>query len=389
MILRNSISFLKEVKRGTLDLLSLGCMAFTSLFPRDRNLVLFGAWEGHQYADNPRALFLLFPELYPMKRGVWLTSEESIARELQEEGLPVCLSGTFRAAMLRLRAGYVILSNSFRDVGGSALLGGARVLNVWHGIPIKRIGIPEDRFRKWVFLKKRDLVKYSFVSSSPGVTSQFKKGFQLSELQICEWGQARNDVFYLPHRNAIRDCFPGLRTVVYMPTFRGDWMNSPSLNLSSILDLRALDEFCRRNGMVFLVKFHKWARFSPIANYRNIRVLENDSDAQLILDAADILITDYSGCFIDHLLLDRPQIFFAYDLEQYLAADLGFLYDYREIVPGPVCMDNRQLLRELEILAAGEDPCRDKRKQRLDFFYSKDNRGPVARKQLEKFLCQT
>ena len=52
MILRNSISFLKEVKRGTLDLLSLGCMAFTSLFPRDRNLVLFGAWEGHQYADK-------------------------------------------------------------------------------------------------------------------------------------------------------------------------------------------------------------------------------------------------------------------------------------------------------------------------------------------------
>lgn len=388
MNLQNGISFLKDLKRSTLDLLSLGCMALTSLLPRDRNLVLFGAWEGHQYADNPRALFLLFPQLYPGKRGVWLTSEKDIARKLQEEGLPVCMNGTFRSAWLRLRAGYVIISNSFRDVGGNALLGGAKVLNVWHGIPIKRIGMPEGRFRKWAFLKKRDMVRYSFVSSSPGVTAQFEKGFQLSESQICEWGQARNDVFYLPHRNAVRESFPGMKTVVYMPTFRGNWMNSPSIDLSRILDLPALDEFCRRNGMVFLVKFHKWTRFSPIGNYPNIRVLEDHPDAQLVLDAADILITDYSGCFIDHLLLDRPQIFFAYDLEEYLATDLGFLYDYGEIVPGPVCRDGSRLIHELEILAAGDDPCRDKRRQRLDFFYSKDNRGPVARKQLEMFLCQ-
>ncbi len=388
MIRPGVISFLKDLKRGIKDLMSLGCMAFTSLLPRDRSLALFGAWEGHQYADNPRVLYLLFLELYPGKRGIWLTSEKAIAMELQEQGLPVCMNGSFRAAFLKLRAGYVILSNSFRDVGGSALLGGAKVLNVWHGIPIKRIGIPEGRFRKWVYLRKRGLTRYSFVSSSPGVTAQFKKGFLLSDTHIREWGQARNDVFYLPHRNPIRESFSGMRTIVYMPTFRGDWMKSPVMDLSNILDLPAIDEFCGRNGMVFLIKFHKWTRFSPIGNYRSVKVLENHPDAQLTLDAADILITDYSGCFIDHLLLDRPQIFFAYDLQQYLSADLGFQYDYKEIVPGPVCLDGNQLMNELEALASGEDPCRDKRRQRLDYFYSKENRGPVARKQLEKFLCQ-
>lgn len=41
------------------------------------------------------------------------------------------------------------------------------------------------------------------------------------------------------------------------------------------------------------------------------------------LGAADILISDYSSCFFDYLVLNRPIIHFIYDYESYKRKDRG------------------------------------------------------------------
>ena len=389
MSLSGCIAFLKEGRRRARALLELGGMCLTRLLPRDGDLVLFGAWEGQQYADNPRVLFQEALERYPGKRCVWFTANPAILQDLRSRKLPVCSSGSLRAAWFRLRAAYLVLSNSFRDVGGCALLGGARVMNVWHGIPIKRIGLPPQPFWRWVRICRRKLLHYSFVATSAQVADVFQREFLLEKDMVRVLGQSRDDLFFQPHANPLRERFAGLKTLVYMPTFRGDWMNAPVMDLEKLLDLPALDAFCRENGLVFLVKFHKWTRGSIGKSYERIVVLEGDWDAQQVLDAADILITDYSGCFTDHLLLDRPQLFFAYDLDTYMQQDLGFLYPYEEIVPGPICPDQSSLMAALQDLLSGNDPYASRRHQLRDFFYSPDNQGPVARKQLNAFfLCQ-
>ena len=48
----------------------------------------------------------------------------------------------------------------------------------------------------------------------------------------------------------------------------------------------------------------------------------------LFLRKADILVTDYSGVWIDFLLLDRPIVSFCPDLVHY-KENRGFLYDYK------------------------------------------------------------
>ena len=61
----------------------------------------------------------------------------------------------------------------------------------------------------------------------------------------------------------------------------------------------------------------------------------------------DLLITDYSSIFFDFLLLDRPIVFFPYDLEQYLSQDRAMYFDYEIMTPGPKCRTYDEL--ELQI----------------------------------------
>ena len=67
-------------------------------------------------------------------------------------------------------------------------------------------------------------------------------------------------------------------------------------------------------------------------------------DLQELLLVSDRLITDYSSCFFDFALLDRPCIHFAYDFEEYTQKDSGVEYDLREIAVGPIVETERDLL---------------------------------------------
>ena len=57
-------------------------------------------------------------------------------------------------------------------------------------------------------------------------------------------------------------------------------------------------------------------------------------NAQEMLLMADILISDYSGAYIDFSLLQRPVIHFMYDFENYAHHDFGFSYDMNTVLAG-------------------------------------------------------
>ena len=57
-----------------------------------------------------------------------------------------------------------------------------------------------------------------------------------------------------------------------------------------------------------------------------------------------MLITDYSSIMIEYAILNRPIIFFTYDLEDYLANERGFYYDFKTTVPGPIVYSSDELI---------------------------------------------
>ena len=70
-------------------------------------------------------------------------------------------------------------------------------------------------------------------------------------------------------------------------------------------------------------------------------------DMNDLLISTDILITDYSSVIFDYSLLNRPILFYAYDLEEYIA-ERDFYYSYKEFVPGPILETNEELFSKIE-----------------------------------------
>jgi CDP-ribitol ribitolphosphotransferase len=59
---------------------------------------------------------------------------------------------------------------------------------------------------------------------------------------------------------------------------------------------------------------------------------------------SDLLVTDYSSTIVEYVLLDKPVILYAFDLEKY---DRGFYRDYEDTVPGPVAHNEKEFLEIL------------------------------------------
>ena len=72
-----------------------------------------------------------------------------------------------------------------------------------------------------------------------------------------------------------------------------------------------------------------------------------DSDIYPLLPSFSGFILDYSSLFSDVLLLDRPMIFYPYDLEQYEATE-GFSFPYGKYIPGPIVYTRTDLLEAIE-----------------------------------------
>jgi CDP-glycerol glycerophosphotransferase len=80
-------------------------------------------------------------------------------------------------------------------------------------------------------------------------------------------------------------------------------------------------------------------------------------DVYPLLPLCDLLITDYSSIFFDFLLLDRPMIFFAYDLDKYLAEDRAMYFEYDSITPGVKCHNYDELESNIDIIM--RNGCKD------------------------------
>ena len=105
--------------------------------------------------------------------------------------------------------------------------------------------------------------------------------------------------------------------------------------------------------------------------YLSLIIFENNclSDSFSLLKKASVLITDYSGIFVDYLFMNRPIIFANFDHEAYVGArDLD--WDYNKITPGPKAENWELLLFYLEsIIVHQNDEYVEARKKLKDQIY--------------------
>ena len=237
-----------------------------------------------------------------------------------------------------------------------------RFLQTWHGTPLKRMQHDVEK------MQGRDddyqaraarLTSYwdVLLAGSPYAADCFRSAFRFSGA-ILEEGYPRNDVFSWPdaadRARAARQRL-GLaedqRTVVlYAPTFRDD--NRPDANWRHDLELdvpRLAAEL--GSDLVLIVRFHPLVRESMadlVAAYPDLIIDASAyDDIQELMLISDVLITDYSSVFFDYSVLQRPILFFTYDLDRYRDELRGFYLDLESSAPGPLLRDNDALIAAL------------------------------------------
>ncbi|MCC2248683.1 MAG: CDP-glycerol glycerophosphotransferase family protein [Bacillota bacterium] len=366
-------------------------------FPKQQNLVVFGGENGQGFRGNTKYLFLEMSK-YPKLKCVWITSNQKVVKKLESYGYLTYKKHSLKGIFYQLRAKLVIHSHSINDDFSKSFLGGAISYNTWHGVGLKKVwGANKNTFtykvlndKSWLkrffgkFVVKTNQARKNYiVSTSDHVSSYYPHTFLVPKGNILQLGQVRNDVFFNESEEdtQIPDWIKTNKIILYMPTHRN--FGKLEMDINIVFDFQKLNNFCEQTGYTFLVKRHMYSHGQLPTIYDHIiDISEEDYDPQLLLKYTDILLTDYSSCYTDYLLLDRPVLFFSYDLNQYLQKSNQMYFNYFDVTPGPKSQTFEELLIELEKAVYEPELYSEERKRVLNIFYSKDNQVPVLHKQV-------
>jgi CDP-glycerol glycerophosphotransferase (TagB/SpsB family) len=277
---------------------------------------------------------------------------EATAECLRKQGVRVMQSFSWSNLVFILSSSTIVLSHSARDAYLARRKKGRTVVNVWHGVALKRIegmmrsGECSLAARHRQRLIRRNARIYDAVIASNHVDRLVNAlAFQVQLDKVHPTGLPRFD--YLRNRSIwpddiaadskrLEDMLAGAKLVLYAPTFRDlPTGYDPLLSADALAKTKHL---LQRNGAVLGIRPHPY-RSKEVAEMCDGRTIINLSpdhfpEPAVILQRAAVLIVDYSSIWVDYLLLRRPILFYVPDLQEYTSQDRGFIHDYRRLFPG-------------------------------------------------------
>ncbi|MCT1905337.1 CDP-glycerol glycerophosphotransferase family protein [Oceanobacillus sojae] len=265
----------------------------------------------------------------------------------------------FLKSIYHLATAKTILLDTYQGfLASTNFRSGTTCIQLWHAAgALKRFGLEdptnEVRSNRAMnrFKKVYSHFDYSVVGSEK-MADSFKQSFGLSDQQIIRTGVPRSDLLFDQKRreqvyNNIRKQFPSIRDrkiILYTPTFRNNSLESYDLEL----DLHRMNQELSDDYVLF-IKLHP--AVSASFNYELYEDFVYDvsdyKDTNELLLITDLLISDYSSIPFEYAILEKPMIFFAYDLEEY-KIESGLIQDYEQEVPGPVVSSTNEIIRVIQ-----------------------------------------
>lgn len=248
---------------------------------------------------------------------------------------------------------YVLLDDYYNQLYGLKTREQTEVVQLWHAAgAFKKFGmssIGAIDSNSYEFEKNAHQNYKKVIVSGEEVAGHYAEAFGVSEKNVEALGVPRTDLFFdEDYKKFIKEkyyeTYPILKDkkiVGYTPTFRGRPGARSTFNLE--LDIKLLREKLGDDYIIVLKLHPSVTKAVHIPEeYQDFVLNLSKNDINNVLIMSDILITDYSSIVFDYALLNRPMIFFAYDLEEYLD-ERGFYYEYREFVPGPIAKNTDQI----------------------------------------------
>lgn len=276
-------------------------------------------------------------------------------------------------------AKYIFLDDYYGLISSMKVREGQKLVQLWHGAgAYKKFGYSRLKTGDSLRSVHSGYRKYTNVT----VTSEFirpcyKEAFDVPLENVKATGIPRADMFFdkekmaLAKEKVVRE-YPeisGKKLVLIAPTYRGDKVEEANYGFEE-LGLSKLQESLGDEYKI-MVRWHP--ALSTNINSGRVDftlpdgVLDGCSykDVNELLAATDILVTDYSSIIFEYLLVNKPIVFFAYDLDDYIN-NRGLYFDFDQYVYGKVAKNKEELARFIK----EEDMVEDKREAFREKFMS-------------------
>ncbi len=345
------------------------------LVPRDDRLFAFGSCHGKYSADNPKYLFLFASSQKGSFRCVYFTRNKVDLERLSAAGLTVHHPLSWKGILAAVRAGTCFISHSTHDIH-PLLVGGAKIIQLWHGTPLKAIGYNVNLFGGTLASRIKYTVRSllfrllpylntpmnftELVVASENVVESFRSAFRLNDSDICVLGQPRNDSL-VPSYTFSKTVFPEMEHLEdWRSRFRFivSWLPTHRLFSSGVIS-DVSGEFRERHGLQTILARHDTLLVIK-DHYLDSRSLEQmfPEDTHIItypfpdpyplLAGTDILVTDYSSVYFDFLLLNRSIVFAPFVFDRGVRKFAAYYHRYEDVTPGPVCRDWPEVVAQLD-----------------------------------------
>lgn len=361
----------------------------TLLVPRSRDEWVFGCGGG--IGDGALAMWdVVAAEGHP---AVWLVGSDRERTDAAARGIPSLPKSSPRGFWRTARARVVVVTHGFGDVNRYAV-SGAYIVQLWHGIPLKRIGLDStETLRLPSVLESgrvpgarvaRRLLREMFRSAagririlpaaSHVVRGRLESAFALPDDRVPVTGEPRVDVLSSGSpgerravassliAGALGETAVDARLVLYAPTWR-DGAADPAIPTPA--DWRLIVDILDKRDAVLVVRSHPLGagHYEPPFATERVRRLGSDlvPDVTPLLPGFEALITDYSSLAFDAALVPLPVVFLAPDLDDY-AERRGFYGGYADVAGDDWAVDWAGAAGQLDAIL-GED---DERRHRIE-----------------------
>ena len=334
--------------------------------PINERMIAFESMWGQKYSCNPRALYEYIDKYYPQYECVFLLNDERLpingsgkrVRRHSDEYYHILATAKYLVNNVNFHAHYVKRPGQIE-------------IQTMHGTPLKTLGleVPDelstDKARE-AFLAKT--ARYDYLVVQGAFMESKAYDIYAFDKTILKTGYPRTDAMLQTteeERQAIKDRLgipAGKKVLLYAPTWR----------VRNHFDMQLdLNDFKKRLGdeWVILVRLHYFssAGYSIPADGETIFDYNQYDVVEDLYLASDALMTDYSSVMFDYALLNKPMLFFTYDLENYRDRLRGMYVDIEREAPGPLLYSHEEVMEALGDI----DNWNDKYKSKLDAFKEK------------------
>ena len=323
------------------------CFPLARFYRNHNRHWVIGGHRGRIYEDNSASLHQYIINNTTQKI-VWITSSPAVFRKLKEQNIVVLKRHSLKARWRIATAPVLIYSHGEDDLDLFLILLrktlGLRIYITHSTTCLVGVGCFARRVLRFGYLRN---ILFRFL------LTDFDYLLVISELE------KKNFSLGFPHRahviilgggphidQVMTNRSPKQKTILYFPTSRVKKSSAARLNriVEEIVSSKDLLNWLESNDYILKIGHHI-NRKPPVSSPESSRI-QWTLPQEIIKEVTrcSLFISDYSGLLTDYLIMDRPVVFFPFDIEQYIKQKRLFM-DYEDYAYGPIAYSVKDLIK--------------------------------------------